>query len=202
MIKKNENKIARWLSEDDNGIYDALNKGIDLSSGDVIGFLHSDDIYASNEIIKNIVEEFNKTNSDSIYGDLQYVSKSNTDTIIRFWKSKEFQIKLLKKGWMPPHPTFFVKTKIYKEYGKFNTNFKIAADYDLMLRFLGQKKISTSYLPHVFIKMRVGGVSNNSARNIIQKSYEDYLALKRNSIGGLHTLILKNTSKLSQFFTK
>lgn len=202
LIKKNENKISKWLSENDKGIYDALNKGLKLATGDLIGFLHSDDIYASNEIIETIVNKIKKSNSDSIYGDLLYVSKNDTNNIIRFWKSKNFHYKLLKKGWMPPHPTFFVKKHIYNQYGGFNTNFKIAADYDLMLRFLGQKIISTSYLPQIIIKMRVGGLSNNSIRNIIRKSYEDFLALKINSIGGFDTLILKNTSKFSQFVKK
>ena len=202
LIKKNEDKISYWISGNDNGIYDALNKGLELATGDIIGFLHSDDIYASNEIIQTLIHAFKKTNCDSIYGDLQYVSKNNTNTIIRFWKSKTFHFKLLKKGWMPPHPTIFVKQQIYSLYGGFDTNFKIAADYDLMLRLLGQKKISTHYLPQIIIKMRVGGLSNKSIPNIIQKSYEDYVALKKNSIGGIGTLILKNTSKLSQFIKK
>lgn len=202
LIKKNESKISNWISGKDNGIYDALNKGLDLATGDIIGFLHSDDIYASNEIIQKVIEEFKYTDCDSIYGDLQYVSKNNTNNIIRFWKSRPFHSNLLKKGWMPPHPTFFVKRHIYSQYGGFDTDFKIAADYDLMLRFLGQKKISTHYLPQIIIKMRLGGLSNKSIPNIIQKSYEDYLALKKNSIGGVGTLILKNTSKLSQFIKK
>ncbi len=202
LIKKNAHKISKWISEKDNGIYDALNKGIELASGEIIGFLHSDDMYSSNSIIEDIVNQFKISGNDSIYGDLCYVSKTNIETTIRYWKSKPFHQKLLKKGWMPPHPTFFVKKDIYNNFGTFNVTFKIAADYDLMLRFLGQKKISTSYLPKTIIKMRTGGVSNNSVKNVLQKSCEDYIALKNNSIGGIATLILKNISKISQFFIR
>jgi glycosyltransferase len=202
IIKKNENKLAKWISEKDNGIYDALNKGLYLATGDVVGFLHSDDVYASNNVIQKIVDEFTKTKTESIYGDLQYVSKTDLENIIRYWKSKKYTGKLLKQGWMPPHPTFFVKKEIYNRHGNFDTSFKIAADYDLMLRFLGVHKISTSYIPMIITKMRVGGASNKSIRNIYRKSYEDYKALKNNSIGGFYTLFLKNVTKISQFIIK
>ena len=200
IIEEQKNDKIKIISEKDNGIYDALNKGIKHATGEVIGFLHSDDIYADNNAIKYVVEKFNTEKTDSLYADLQYVSKNDINKVIRNWKSGKYHIKKLKQGWMPPHPTFFVKNEIYEKHGIFNTNYKIAADYDLMLRFLGKHKITTTYLPLTLIKMRVGGESNKSLKNIIRKMKEDFRAIKNNNIGGIFTLIRKNTSKITQFF--
>ena len=202
VIKKYEDKISTFVSESDKGIYDGLNKGVSLATGDVISFLHSDDIYADENIISEVVEHFKSTNTDSIYADLVYVDKEDTSKIFRYWKSGEYSFKKLCNGWMPPHPTFFVKKEFYDKYGKFDLDFGIAADYDFMLRMLGKYKITTSYLPKVLYKMRVGGASNRSLKNIIQKSREDIKALKNNHIGGLHTIIMKNISKIPQFLKK
>jgi len=202
VIKKYQDKISTFVSERDKGIYDGLNKGVSLATGDVIAFLHSDDIYADENIISEVVEHFKKTNTDSIYGDLVYVDKEDTSKIFRYWQSGEYSFKKLCNGWMPPHPTFFVKKEFYDKYGKFDLDFGIAADYDFMLRMLGKYKITTSYLPKVLYKMRVGGASNRSLKNIIQKSREDIKALKNNNIGGLHTIIMKNLSKIPQFLKK
>jgi len=200
IIKKYEGEISKVISEPDRGIYDALNKGIEQATGGVVGFLHADDFYANNQVIENIVKVFETQKTDSVYGDLEYVSASNTDKTIRNWQTGNFSLKELKKGWMPPHPTFYVKTEVYKKYGNFNLDYKIAADYDLVLRFLGKYKISATYLPQVLVKMRMGGASNRSLANIIQKSKEDYMALKANNIGGIGSLFLKNIRKLGQFF--
>jgi glycosyltransferase len=202
VIKKYEDKISTFVSERDKSIYDGLNKGVSLATGDVIAFLHSDDIYADENIISEVVEHFKSTNTDSIYADLVYVDKEDTSKIFRYWQSGEYSFKKLCNGWMPPHPTFFVKKEFYDKYGKFDLDFGIAADYDFMLRMLGKYKITTSYLPKVLYKMRVGGASNRSLKNIIQKSREDIKALKNNNIGGLHTIILKNLSKIPQFLKK
>ena len=202
IIKKYENQISKFVSEKDKGIYDGLNKGVDLATGDVIAFLHSDDIYENENVIADVVKLFESTNTDSIYGDLVYVDKNDTNKIFRYWKSGEYTFKKLCNGWMPPHPTFFVKREFYEKYGKFDLSYGIAADYDFMLRMLGKYKITTAYLPKVLYKMRVGGASNRSIKNIIQKSQEDIKALKNNGIGGLHTIILKNLSKIPQFLKK
>lgn len=202
IIKKYENQISKFVSEKDKGIYDGLNKGVDLATGDVIAFLHSDDIYENENVIADVVKLFETTNTDSIYGDLVYVDKNDTNKIFRYWKSGEYTFKKLCNGWMPPHPTFFVKREFYEKYGKFDLSYGIAADYDFMLRMLGKYKITTAYLPKVLYKMRVGGASNRSIKNIIQKSQEDIKALKNNGIGGLHTIILKNLSKIPQFLKK
>ncbi|MCF6185524.1 MAG: glycosyltransferase, partial [Bacteroidales bacterium] len=165
-------------------------------------FLHADDIFVNNTIIEKAVNLFKEKQTDSIYGDLQYVSKENTDKIIRYWKSGEFSFSKLKKGWMPPHPTFFVKKEIYEKYGLFDTDFRIAADYDIILRFLGNFKISTAYLPEIMIKMRIGGESNKNVKNILQKMKEDAKALKKNNLGNWHTVILKNIIKIPQLLKK
>lgn len=203
VIKRYTEKRVNIVSEPDNGIYDALNKGIRQASGEVIGLLYSDDFYAHDRVIEKVADIFMKYNIDSCYGDLQYVDKNNPDKVIRYWKSSQYRHGKFKYGWMPPHSTFFVKKEIYNKYGYFNTNFKIAADYELMLRFLEKHKISTYYTPEVFIKMRIGGTSNRNIKNLIIKSNEDYRAWKVNNLnGGFYTILLKNLCKIPQFFKK
>ena len=197
VIKRYTEKRVNIVSEPDKGIYDALNKGIRQASGEVIGLLHSDDFYAHDRVIEKVADIFMKYNIDSCYGDLQYVDKNNPDKVIRYWKSSQYRHGKFKYGWMPPHSTFFVKKEIYNKYGYFNTNFKIAADYELMLRFLEKHKISTYYTPEVFIKMRIGGTSNRNIKNLIIKSNEDYRAWKVNNLnGGFYTILLKNLCKI------
>ncbi|MDD3602581.1 MAG: glycosyltransferase family 2 protein [Sulfurovum sp.] len=202
VIEKYEDQISTFVSEKDKGIYDGLNKGVALATGEIIGFLHSDDIYADENIIAEVVETFRKNGMDSVYGDLVYVDKQDTDRVFRYWKSGHYTPQKLSGGWMPPHPTFFVKRELYERCGNFDLGFKIAADYDLMLRMLEKCKITTAYLPKVLYKMRVGGASNRSLKNILRKSREDIKALKNNGIGGPMTLLLKNLSKIPQFFRK
>ena len=200
IINKYRDKIALIISEADKGMYDALNKGIMKATGDIIGFLHADDFYPSDKILEKVEQTFKIYATQSVYGDLDYVSPQNPKKIIRKWKSGKFEFNELRKGWMPPHPTFFVLREVYWKYGFFNLNYKIAGDYDLMLRFLGKHKITTAYLPEVLVKMRWGGKSNKSIKNIILKSKEDYKALKNNKIGGLYSLFMKNFRKINQFF--
>lgn len=196
------------ISEPDNGIYDALNKGIKTATGDVIAFLHADDIYTSSTVIQRVVDCFSKNkeqkskNIDSVYGDLEYVNKENTDKVIRYWQSGECTESKLSRGWMPPHPAFFVRREIYSKFGVFDTTLRIAADYDFMMRVLFKHKISSAYVPEVFIKMRVGGESNRSLKNLIIKSREDLQAMKNNGMGGIFALLLKNLSKIKQFISR
>ncbi|WP_053976060.1 glycosyltransferase family 2 protein [Mangrovimonas xylaniphaga] len=191
------------ISEPDNGIYDALNKGIKVASGDVVGFLHSDDFFNTKRTIKNIVEEFNKGQIHGVYGNLDYVNSKDSNKIVRHWKSQNFSKKLLNRGWMPPHPTVFFKKDVYKKHGLFNMGFKIAADYDMMLRVFSDESLRFKFLPEVITKMRVGGASNRSLKNIVTKSNEDYIALKKNRLDcPLWSLVLKNFSKIPQFFKK
>ena len=184
IIAKYRSTLAKAVSEPDRGIYDALNKGIGLASGDVIGLLHGDDFYAHDEVLEMVADVFEREDVNSCYGDLDYVDKNDTNRVIRHWKSSEHRNGKFKYGWMPPHPTFFVKREIYEKYGLFNTAFRIAADYEIMLRFLEKYRISTYYIPEVLIKMRLGGTSNKSLKNLFIKSSEDYKAWKVNNLNG------------------
>ena len=190
------------VSEPDCGMYFAANKGISIATGDVIAFLHADDIFAAPNVLTKMAETIEQNNSQAAYADLCYVSKDNTDHIVRYWQAGKFSFKRLKYGWMPPHPTFFAKKSAYLQYGDFDTAFKIAADYDLMLRFLSKPDFNVSYCPITAVKMRVGGISNRSASNIAIKLKEDLHAARKNQIGGIVTLIFKNLRKINQFFKR
>lgn len=189
------------VSEKDQGIYDALNKGIQHASGDVVGFLHSDDLYANNEVLAKVARCFDDPRVGAVYGDLQYVNAVSPDKVIRHWRSGVFSVGKLKRGWMPPHPTFFMRRDLYRELGGFDLSYRIAGDYDSLLRYLSSEKVKAAYLPEVLIKMRVGGASNGSVKQIIRKSREDISAMRKNGINPLIALPCKNLSKLPQFFS-
>ena len=197
----NDKKISRWISEPDDGIYDAMNKGINFSTGDIIGFLHSDDMFAGDNVIEKIAGKFNLPDVNAVYSDLVYVTKGDNNKVLRYWKAGNFSLNSLKFGWMPPHPTFFVRKSLYQKYGLFDTGLKIASDYDMILRLLNNNPDSITYINDVLIKMRLGGKSNRSLKNILTKSIEDYKALKKNDFSlPAFTLLLKNIRKLNQFF--
>lgn len=203
IINSYSDKISKIVSEKDNGLYDALNKGIDLATGDIIGLLHSDDFYTSNLVIEKIVQQFQSTNADGVYADLYYVNRENTQIINRKWKSGNYTHGKFLYGWMPPHPTFFVKRNIYQNFGKFNLTFVSAADYELMLRFIHKHKIKISYLPEFIIKMRVGGKSNASLFNRLRANKEDRKAWKINDLKPyFFTLYFKPLRKILQLFIK
>ena len=193
-------RVAAIVSEKDKGIYDALNKGIALATGDVVGFLHSDDLFADNRVLSRIAEEFLKGSTGAVYGDLNYVSKYDTSKIVRRWISGSFNRDRFRNGWMPPHPTFYMKREHYLSMGGFNLKFSIAADYDSMLRYLWANNIGAAYIPRVLVNMRVGGKSNRSLVNIFSKTREDRLAMIENGLSPLRGLLFKNLSKIQQFF--
>lgn len=182
IIDAYKSNIAKVVSEKDKGLYDALNKGISMATGDVIGILHSDDFYTSNTVIEKVVQTLSENNSDAVYADLYYVDKNNTDNIFRKWKSGNYKHGMFVSGWMPPHPTFFAKRSCYQSFGSFNLNLVSAADYELMLRFIHKHKIKLAYLPEFIIKMRVGGKSNVSLKNRIRANNEDRKAWKINGL--------------------
>ncbi len=202
IVKKYDSQISKIISEPDKGIYDALNKGIKHATGDIIGFLHADDLLDHKDTIREIAETFSKEECDAVYGDLEYVQSQNPEKIIRYWKSCSYSPSLLKKGWMPAHPTLFIRKAVYNQIGLFNIDYKISADYEFILRLFSQNKYKASYLPQVITRMRIGGESNKSIKNIIRKSKEDLNALKQNHIGGISILIWKNVSKIPQFFKR
>ena len=187
----------------DKGIYDAMNKGIGLASGDIVGILNSDDFYAAETIIEDVVSIFNETGCDAVYGDLLYVDGTETKKVIRKWVSGKYIRENFLQGWMPPHPTFFVKKSVYEKYGLFNISLWGAADYELMLRFLFKNKVTAAYLPNVLVHMRTGGQSNNSILNRLRANMEDRKAWRINYIKPKwYTLFLKPLRKVSQFFIK
>ena len=198
-LQSNHEMPVELVSEPDSGIYDAMNKGLKIAKGDIIGFLNSDDIYASDSILERIAEIFSNNKVDSVYGDLVCMDKDFKKTI-RHWKSGEYREGIMENGWMPPHPAFFVRKSIYDKYGNFNTDFEISSDYELMLRLLHKNNISTYYLPKVIVNMRSGGKSYKVS-NYLTKFKEDYMAMKTNNIQKpLYCLFRKNIDKLPQFF--
>lgn len=194
-------RIAVLVSEPDRGIYDALNKGIRLATGEVVGFLHSDDVFADAYALARVAGAFRSDEIEVVYGDLVYVRRDDTRQVVRYWRAGEFDPGRLRQGWMPPHPAFYARRSVYERLGDFDTRYRIAADYDCMLRFLNGG-VKAAYVPHVLVKMRLGGASNRSLRNILNKSREDYRALKANRVGGMGALVWKNLSKLPQFFKR
>jgi glycosyltransferase len=201
IINAAKDSVDKWVSEPDLGIYDALNKGIKLSQGDVVGFLHSGDHYANAEVLDKIAFTFQKKSPDIVYGDLKYMQKKHGNKVLRFWKSGEYHSGLIQKGWMPPHPTLYMRRTIYEALGLFDLDFKISADYDYILRVLKNQEVLIAYIPEVLVEMETGGLSNGRLSNIIRKSTEDYLALRKNGIKNpLFVLGRKNFSKMGQFF--
>ena len=190
---------ARLASARDHGIYDAINRGMARATGDVVGLMHSDDVFAHESVLSHVAAAFADGDVDCVYGDLQYVSASDMGRVIRHWTAGPYDRTKLTRGWMPPHPTFYIRRSLLAQHGAYDTSFRIAADYDAMLRWLWTHRLRPAYLPGVMVKMRVGGESNRSLGRILRKSREDYRALRRNGVGGIGALAVKNLSKIDQF---
>ena len=181
-IKSQPGRVSILLSEPDQGMYNAMNKGIHLSTGKIIAILNSDDIFFDNTVIEKVVTVFNETNADCVFGDLVYVDKTDSKKIVRSWKTNNYSSGGFNKGWHPAHPSFFLKKEIYERYGAFNLSFKLAADFELMLRMLEKNRISSVYLPIPLVKMRLGGISNKNILNILYQNLECYKAFKTNNL--------------------
>lgn len=194
---------ARIISEPDNGIYDAMNKGLRLASGDIIGILNTDDFYAAPDVLVRVSAVFADPTVAVCYGDLQYVQEEKLPEsfkVVRHWQSDPFCRSRFLWGWMPPHPTFFVRKEIYEQYGLFRLDLGSAADYELMLRFLFKHQIRAVYIPQVLVKMRVGGVSNATLKNRIKANLMDRRAWEVNGLKPYPwTLLMKPLRKLRQF---
>lgn len=201
VLEKYRDKITKIVSEKDKGLYDALNKGIKLATGDVIAFLHADDFYTDPTVIEKYVKVFEGGNYDAVYANLFYVDADDTTKVKRKWNSGEYNHGAFLNGWMPPHPTLFVRKEIYEKYGSFNTDFKTSADYELMLRLIHKHKIKLGYLKEFAVKMRLGGQSNSSLNNRIKANLEDRRAWEVNQLKPrFYTLLLKPFRKITQFF--
>ena len=203
IIDKNKNSIAKFVSEKDAGIYFAINKGLKMATGDVIGLLHGDDFYSDNSIIAKVAAAFDKSGADCVYGDLQYVERNNPDKITRSWVAGQYRTGLFLKGWMPPHPTFFIKKECIQIYGDYNTTLRQASDYEFMLRMLHKNNLKVHYLPEVIVKMKTGGISNKTLTGRIKNNIEDRRAWKINNLRpGFLTLFIKPLGKIGQFFKR
>lgn len=221
--------IFRWISEKDNGIYDAINKGIKLAEGDIVGLLHSDDFYYDSNVLEKYVDYFSNNYVDVVYSDLVYIKpgpdkkndlnnyengKTNSYKnykVIRYWKThkdnhkscKPLELQHLIFGWMPPHPTLFIRRPLFEKIGLYKCDMKVAADYEFILRLFYVNKVVAGYIPAVTYCMQIGGNSNKSLKNILLKSYEDYLSMKLNGIPmPFITLIFKNIRKINQFIKR
>ncbi len=198
IVDKYKDNIAKVISEPDKGIYDAMNKGVRASMGELVGILNSDDFYASNTVLSEIADAIG--DKDAIYADLVYVDRENTEKVVRYWKAGAYKEDCFFKGWMPPHPTFFIRKRLYDKYGDYNLKLKSAADYELMLRMLHKHKISVTYLPKVITKMRVGGQSNVTLKNRLKANKEDRMAWELNGLEPkFYSLYLKPARKITQF---
>ncbi len=201
IIKKHQNYISNWISEKDNSMYDAINKGLKMATGDIIGILNSDDMFASGDVIGAIVGCFNEHQLDAVYGDLVYVNKTNTNKVIRLWKGFSYNRFRFNYGWMPAHPTFYVRRELIDEFGGYETHYFTASDYEFMARYLYRYRVSARYLPKLIVKMRVGGQSNITLKSRLRANRRDYLAMKKNKLPlPLLASILKPIIKLHQYY--
>jgi glycosyltransferase len=199
VIRSFGSSVTKWISEPDNGLYDALNKGLAMATGDVIGFLHSDDFFVRDTVLSSIAGAFERNICDSVYGDIQYVDPANTDQPLTNRKAGKFRRYRLLLGWSPPHPTFYVKRTVYEQFGGFDTSFSIAGDYDSMIRFLAKRQITAIYVPEVLVRMRVGGISNRTMQLVRRKWKEDYRAMRENGFGNPITAFLKMMRPVAHF---
>lgn len=201
IIERYSPNISKWISEKDKGIYHAINKGMQMATGDIIGLLNSDDILASSDVISTIVNCFTRNKVDSLYGDLVYVDQFDIGKVIRTWKGQNYNRERFKYGWMPAHPTFYFKRELIARLGAYESHYFTAADYELMARYLFLHNVSSMYLPKLIVRMRMGGASNCSIYLRLRANRRDYLAMKKNTIPfPLMASILKPARKLPQFY--
>ena len=196
-------RLGVFVSGPDKGIYDAMNKGLQLASGEVIGTLNADDLYQDDRVLATVLDAFRGGQAEVVYGDLVYVKKNDASSVVRFWKSNPYKHGAFERGWMPPHPTFFARRQVYERHGNFDLEFRLASDFELTMRFLAKAQVQSLYIPKVFVRMRMGGATNNSVRNVLEGNLESYRACKKN---GLHVsplfILRKILSRLPQFFIK
>ncbi len=197
IVNEHQGKISQVVSAPDRGIYDAMNKGISLATGEIIGFLNSDDVYVDDKVVSNLIEVMIKAKSDSVFADLLIVAPKNISKVIRYYDSSKFNPSKFRFGWMPAHPTFFIKRKFYETSGLFSLEYKIAADFEILIRFLYKARASYTYLPQVVIKMRSGGMSTSSWKHSWVLNREIVAACRKNGIWtSLPIVLLKIPMKL------
>lgn len=201
IIKKAPNRVSRLISEPDGGIYNAMNKGLKLADGEILGILNSDDFYNTNNVISEVVDTFKETGADCVFGNLYYVEAENTDKIVRKWITGPYYKNAFRKGWHPAHPSFFVKREIYEKYGYFDESLDLAADFEIMLRFLEKHGISWSYIEKPLVRMRLGGATSKNITNIVKGNKECLKAFRKNKIPINNFYTVKRlVPKLKQYF--
>ncbi|MFB0524359.1 MAG: glycosyltransferase family 2 protein, partial [Phycisphaerae bacterium] len=202
IIKKYQDQIHKYISEPDKGIYDAMNKGIKLSTGDIIAILNSDDVYTSRSVVGEMVEFIENHNLDAAYGDLLYIDRNNSNHVTRFWKAGKYKRGAFYYGWVIPHPTFFCRKEVFEKHGYFNNDFQIAADFELMLRFIEKHQIRVGYLPKVIVKMSTGGKAN-VLKGVVKGNWEIIKSFRLNElrISPLF-FVRKPIDKMSQLFNR
>lgn len=203
VLRARQAGIARLVSEPDPGLYHAMNKGIALATGDYLGFLNADDIYADAEVLARVAHVLQAGNCDAAYGDLVYVRQDDPIVVVRYWRSGPYAAGRVERGWMPAHPTFFVRTALLRKLGGFDTRYRFQADYELMVRLFLKERISSAYVPEVLVRMRVGGHTNRSLRNVYLGNLEAYRACVDNRVRvSPFFVLLKLLSRLPQFFAR
>ena len=203
-IVASSSSVSEFISEPDQGIYDAMNKGIAMASGEIIGILNADDFYTSDDVLSMVAKVFENPCVDACYADLVYVRQDNPDEVVRYWKSRSYKLGLFRRGWMPAHPTFFCRKSVYERFGKFDLNYKIAADVELLFRFLEKHQIKSVYLPKTLIKMRLGGTTNQSWSNIKTQNAEVLSALDKHygRVSRIVFFLGKLFNRTFQFFSR
>lgn len=200
IIYKNLDSISSWISETDRGMYDAINKGLEMATGDIVGVLNSDDMFASADSVRSIVDCFQTTKADTIYGNLIYVDPEDPQKVVRYWKSNSYKRSRFRYGWMPAHPTFYIRRELLSQFGMYENHYFTAADYEFMARYLFLNRVSSQYLDTMLVKMRTGGLSNGSFKKWFRANRRDYLAMRKNKIPfSFIVSVLKPLLKLPQF---
>jgi glycosyltransferase involved in cell wall biosynthesis len=204
IVREYGGRISRSISEPDRGIYDAMNRGIELATGDVVGFINSDDFYSSRTAVSSVARAFLEPATEVVYGDLCYVSRFDVTRVVRYWRSSCFVPGAFAHGWCPPHPTFFVRRTVYQRLGGFDLSFRIAADTELMMRYLEVNRVPSTYLHQRLVDMRLGGETNRSVRNVVRQNQEIMRALRMHRLGSSwpEFLVLKAWRRIWQFVVR
>jgi len=203
IVKEHGRRVAKVIAGPDKGIYDALNKGIAASAGEIVGIMHSDDMYADPSVLRKVADFMGKSGADACYGDLVYVRRDEPSKVVRYWRAGDFEPEKFRRGWMPPHPAFFLKKSVYEKYGLYSLDYPLASDYELMLRMLYRYRVSCVYLPEILVKMRCGGASRAGLVNTARMLRENYRSWADNGLNpSLSTFLLKPLSKLGQYSAK
>ncbi len=201
VIRSREHAITEWISERDRGIYDAMNRGIARATGEVVGLLNADDVYAHPGVLARVAEVFEDPAVDACHGDLVYVDQHDTGKVRRYWRSREYEPGLFERGWMPAHPTFYVRRAVYRRLGLYNLRLKYQADFELTARYMAMHGIRTRHIPEILVRMRTGGTTNRSIGNILRGNRESYAAMKRLGLAVTPLyFVTKFAMRLPQFF--